>query len=179
MATSSAALGSRLQAIEVTPALRPEHRLLNAFVGEWTAEGRTEATASRLSENITHQHTYEWLPGGFHMLHRWNGHIGKRESKGVEIIGYDPGGDVFEAHFFDSDGWARIYHTRARDRVWTFSGAHERGTIMFADDGEMMTTHWDRSVDGAVWEPLCDVTAIRARRDSTRPPVPGVRILQG
>ena len=32
---------------------------------------------------------------------------------------------------------------------------------MFADDGHTMTTHWDRSPDGATWEPLCDMKATR------------------
>jgi hypothetical protein len=110
---------------------------------------------------MTHQHTYEWLPGGFHILHRWAGYVGARESQGVEIIAYDAGADAYEVHFFDSDGLSRTYQAKARDRVWTFTGTRERCSIMFADDGATMITHWDRSRDGNSWEPLCDVRAIR------------------
>jgi Protein of unknown function (DUF1579) len=161
MRISSASLEPQLQAIDATPTLGPEHRQLDVFVGRWTAEGRTAAGPSGTSENMTHQHTYEWLPGGFHLLHRWDGRIGPRESKGIEIIGYDAGANVYEAHFFDSDGWARIYQARARDRVWTFSGPRERCSILFADDGTTMTIHWDHSPDGQTWQPLCDVKATR------------------
>jgi hypothetical protein len=150
-----------MQAIELTPTLGTEHERLEVFVGQWEASGQTEAGTSGPSENMTHQHTYTWLPGRFHLLHRWTGHIGARESQGIEIIGYDPGTDTYQAHFFDSDGWARIYQARARDRVWTFSGARERCSILFADDGRTMTAHWDRTADGVSWEALCDVTSRR------------------
>jgi hypothetical protein len=161
MTISSASLGPQVQAIDLQPTLGPEHERLEVFVGHWAAKGRTEAGPSGPSENMTHQHTYEWLPGRFHLLHRWAGSIGTQESKGIEVIGYDAGADAYEAHFFDSDGWARIYQARARDRVWTFSGTRERCSIIFDDDGRTMTTHWDRSPDGATWEPLCDVTSTR------------------
>ena len=161
MRTSSASLGPEVQAIEVKPTLGPEHKRLDVFVGRWTAEGTTALGASDPSENMTQQHTYEWLPGGFHILHRWAGQIGPHEHTGVEIIGYDAGADAYEVHFFDSDGWARTYQARARDRVWTFTGTRERCAIMFVDDGRTMTTHWDRSTDGVTWEPLCDVRATK------------------
>jgi uncharacterized protein DUF1579 len=161
MVYSSASLGTHVQAIEVPPTLGPDHRRLDVFVGRWTAEGHTEAKASRPSEIMTHQHTYEWLPGRFHIIHRWAGRIGVHDSQGVEIIGYDEGADASEVHFFDSDGWTRIYQARARDRVWTFTGTRERGSVMFSDDGQTMLTHWDRSLDGVSWERLCDVKAMR------------------
>jgi hypothetical protein len=161
MLTSSASIRPQIQAIEEKPTLGAEHERMSVFIGRWMADGRTEAGTSGASENMTQQHTYEWLPGGFHVLHRWAGHIGARESQGIEIIGYDASADAYEVHFFDSDGWARVYRARARDRVWTFTGTRERCAIMFADDGCAMTTHWDRSPDGVIWEPLCDVRATR------------------
>jgi hypothetical protein len=161
MPTSSASLGPHVQAIETKPTLGPEHRRLDVFVGGWTAEGMTASGASDPSENMTQQHTYEWLPGGFHLLHRWAGHVGTHQRHGVEIIGYDAAADAYEVHLFDSDGWVRIYQARVRDRVWTFTGTRERCLIMFGDDGRTMTAHWDRSPDGATWEPLCDSRAIR------------------
>jgi hypothetical protein len=162
MAHFLASLEPGLEAIEQKPMLGPDHERLHVFVGRWRAEGRTDAAGPVASENMTHQHTYEWLPGGFHLLHRWEGHIGQHESKGVEIIGYDPSADTYEVHFFDSDGWARIYHARVHERAWTFSGTRERCSIMFAEDGNTMRTHWDQSQDGVTWRPLCNIEATRA-----------------
>lgn len=161
MSFSSASLAPHVDTHEATPSLGPEQRRLDVFVGRWTVEGKTAAVAAAPSEIMTQQHTYEWLPGGFHLLHRWDGRIGQRDSKGIEIIGYNAGTDTYEAHFFDSDGWARVYVVCVRDRLWTCSGVRERSTIMVSEDGKTMTTHWDRALDGVTWEPLCDVTAKR------------------
>jgi hypothetical protein len=162
MPISSASLEPQMQAIELKPTLGEQQQRLNIFVGRWTAEGHTVAGSSGASEIMTHQHTYEWLSGGFHLFHRWDGKIGPLDSKGVEIIGYDASSNCYEAHFFDSDGWARVYQGRARDRVWTFTGARERCSLLFDPDGTTMTIHWDRSADGVTWEPLCDVKAIKS-----------------
>ena len=51
------------------------------------------------------------------------------------------------------------YDATVRDRVWTLKGSRERCRIEFAEDGDTMTTHWDRSADGVEWQPLCDITA--------------------
>jgi hypothetical protein len=161
MSRSSASLEPCVDAIDQKPVLGPEHKRLDAFVGKWTAVGHTAAEPSRPSENMTQQHTYEWLPGRFHLVHHWDGRIGQHESKGIEIISWDAGSDAYEAHFFDSDGWARTFQARARDRVWTFSGTRERCSVMFSEDGKTMAIHWDRSPDGQSWQPLCDVKATR------------------
>ena len=157
MASRSASLAAQAATVEPTPKAGPEHTRLSAFVGKWIAEGRTQAGPSGPGQIMTHQHTYGWLPGGFHLFHRWDGLIGTHESKGIEIIGYDPASQSYPCHFFDSDGWARVYQGTVSDRVWTMAGERERCRIEFGDGGHTMTTHWDRSSDGVRWYPLCDV----------------------
>lgn len=161
MVKRSASLEPELNTAEPAPKVGPEHKHLGAFVGRWTSEGHTTPGASGPSQTMTHQHTYAWLPGGFHLFHRWDGLIGQHESKGIEIIGYDAPSGSYQFHFFDSDGWVRVYEATVRDRVWMLKGARERCRIEFGGEGRTMTTHWDRSPDGVTWQPLCDVTATR------------------
>lgn len=161
MANRSASLEPASNTAEPVPSVGPEHKLLGAFVGKWTSAGRTAAGASGPSQAMTHQHIYAWLPGGFHLFHRWDGLIGQHENKGIEIIGYDAPSRSYQFHFFDSDGWVRIYEATVRGRVWMLQGTRERCRIEFAEDGRTMTTHWDRSPDGVTWQPLCDVTSSR------------------
>jgi hypothetical protein len=157
MASRSAPREAEVGTAEPTPTAGPEHKRLGAFVGKWIAEGRTEGGPSGPGQTMTHQHTYGWLPGGFHLFHRWDGLIGNHESKGIEVIGYDPSSQSYPSPFFDSDGWARIYQATVSDRVWMLTGLRERCRMEFAEDGNTMTTHWDRSPDGVTWQPLCDV----------------------
>ena len=41
---------------------------------------------------------YEWLPGGFFLLHQWDANAGTREFKGTEIIGHDEANGGYFTH---------------------------------------------------------------------------------
>src|SRR6188474_2494857 len=89
MANRSATLEREHATPEQKPRRGSEHARLDEFVGTWTSEGLTAAGPSGPAEKMAHEHTYEWLPGRFFLLHRWDGLISERESRGIEIIGYD------------------------------------------------------------------------------------------
>ncbi len=152
-------LQPRRKTFEPTPTRSEAHARLSVFLGEWSAEGRTEAVGNASAETMTHFHTYKWLPGQFHLYHSWEGHIGAHQSRGVEIIGFDAASGTYQFHFFDSDGWARVYEGHVRGNTWTLKGARERCGIAFSRDGKKMVIRWDRSPDGKTWEHLCDVCA--------------------
>jgi hypothetical protein len=161
MATDSAALERESATEEPRPTLGSEHQRLDAFFGKWKSEGRTEAGASGPAEDMIHEHTYEWLPGRFFLQHRWDGRVGDRDSKGIEIIGFDASSQAYASHFFDSDGWSRIYRGTVRDRVWTFTGERERCTVTFSGDGNTMNIHWEQSHDSEHWRSLCHMQSTR------------------
>jgi Protein of unknown function (DUF1579) len=161
--TRSPTVDRETSAAEPAPKLGPEHRRLEVFLGTWMSKGQTEAGPNGPAEKMMHHHSYEWLPGGFHLFHRWDGHIGEHESKGIEIIGYDAPSEAYDLHFFDSDGWSRIYKGTVHGRTWTLKGAGERCTIVFSEDAKTMTTHWDRTTDGVNWHPLCDVISTKIK----------------
>ncbi len=101
------------------------HRRLDAFVGKWHAEGESYAEGQRPDDPRasavpwTSEETYEWLPGGFFLLHRWDAMAGERAFKGTEIIGYDEEGGYF-TRFFDNAGNHPEYRATVNDAVWTF-----------------------------------------------------------
>ena len=46
-----------------------EHKLLDVFIGKWINEGHTAASADAPSVKILTSDVYEWVPGGFFVLH--------------------------------------------------------------------------------------------------------------
>ena len=142
---------------EPTPKLGPHHKRMEAFVGKWHSDGwaAEESAAGRVP--MTHLHTYEWLPGGFFLVHRWDGRIGDKDNEGIEIIGPDA------AYFFDNGGWSRVYQIEGHDRVWMFTGKRERAKVVISEDGHTMTCTWEQTKDGSGWQPLCEVKATKAR----------------
>jgi Protein of unknown function (DUF1579) len=144
----------------------PEHRRLSVFVGKWRTEGRTvgdEAPAAPIRSSDV----YEWVPGGFFVVHRWDGTVGETAVHGIEIIGYDSNRRTYQTHFFDSDGNAGSEQLSVQDRTWTWVGRQVMGsdwhrcTSVVSDDGNTMQAKHERSNDGELWMPWMDVTLRR------------------
>jgi hypothetical protein len=86
----------------------PEHARLEVFIGKWINEGETVATPDAPAAKIVTSDVYEWIPGGFAVLHTAYGRMGDLDVGGVEILGYDPEGGKYTSHFFDSQGHVTV-----------------------------------------------------------------------
>jgi hypothetical protein len=158
------------------PAPSPEIRRLGALVGRWRSEGHI---VGGTPVPITGTDTYEWLPGGFFLVHHVDVVIGDQNVQAIEIIGeYDPASDAFTARAYDNRGEVTIMHARVDERgVWTFTGGADvapvaqpasadaggavRSTLTVRADRGGMTARWERSDDGATWQPWMDMTFTR------------------
>jgi Protein of unknown function (DUF1579) len=136
----------------------PEHDLLNSLIGRWITEGETTAAAGTPAVKIQASDIYEWVAGGFFVVHTAYGRIGDVGVGGIEMIGYDPETRKFRTHFFDSQGNISSQALTFHDGTWTWRGAHARATGVLSDDGQTMPTLHEWSDDGANWHPSMDVT---------------------
>lgn len=143
------------------------HKKLSVFVGKWHAEGQSYAegqqAASPKASAVpwTSEESYEWLPGRFFLLHRWNAMAGTRAFKGTEIIGYDAARGGYFTRFFDNAGNHPEYRAIIDGNVWTFSEPATRAKVTVRDGGERMTFNWEWRNGGSEWLPLCDRVATR------------------
>jgi hypothetical protein len=84
------------------------HRRLEVFLGTWEATGEIEIEGA--TTRIRTHSTYEWLPGGYFLVHRFESHLaGGKVIEGIEILGFDDEGQRYTAHAFDSLGIATAY----------------------------------------------------------------------
>jgi Protein of unknown function (DUF1579) len=135
----------------------PELAQLNVFIGRWVTEGETVAEREAPVMTIVASDVYQWLPGGYFVMHPAYGRIGAIGVGGVEIIGFDPKTRQFRCDFFDSQGNASRQALSCRDGVWTWAGAHARCTGVFTDEGKTFTARHERSDDGVHWQPSMNV----------------------
>lgn len=139
---------------------------LQAFIGKWHAEGTSYADGQDKDNPYasaapwTSDESYEWLPGNFFVLHKWNAKAGKREFIGTEIIGYDDTKQKFFTNFFDNAGFHPIYEATVNENVWTFSEPNTRVKVTF-NDTNTITFNWEWKNQGSDWLPLCDRIAKR------------------
>jgi hypothetical protein len=142
-------------------------RRLDVFIGRWHAEGTSygegqRADAPRASaERWTSDESYEWLPGGFFVLHRWDAMVGSQVFQGTEIIGFDAGEGGYFTRFFDNAGNHPQYRAAVDGDVWTFEEPQTRATVTVDDGGRTMRFDWEWRNGGRDWLPLCDRVARR------------------
>jgi hypothetical protein len=153
----------------------PELRRLGALVGRWRSEGHI---VGEVPIPITGTDIYEWLPGGFFVVHHVDVMIGDQRVQAIELIEYDPTTDTFTGRAYDNQGEVTILHARVDEHgVWTFTGGGDvaavarpstadasgavRSTLRVSPDRGSMTAKWERSDDGATWQDWMDMTFTR------------------
>jgi len=82
----------------------PEVKRLEVFIGRWINEGYVVQEDGTPGSRIVTSDVYEWVPGGFFVMHPAYGRIGDVGVGGVEIIGYDPASRKYRSHFSTARG---------------------------------------------------------------------------
>lgn len=146
-----------------SPHSEGKERRLEALVGRWTTRGWTRPLPGAPAAQIDALDTYEWLHGGFGLLHRVDARVGDQRVEGAEIIGYDPERGAYVTQYFGSDGPASYeadFGEADGALTWTMRSKVNRFTGTFSDDGSSITGHWEL-LEGSTWRPWMDVTLTR------------------
>ena len=150
---------------QTTPIRGSKHDALDAFLGDWKADG--DRTAERTSEATTGRNASvdqyfigatgipadsffqdeKALPGG-------------ETFDTLTVMGVDVDSGEYFARNFENHGFYRKYDVTVDDRAWSIRGATERAQIEFSEDGRTQTIVWEWKPRDR-WLPLCDRTARR------------------
>jgi hypothetical protein len=133
-----------------------EHEALAVFIGDWSAEGIAYG-ADQEGGPWRSVHSARWHSGGYFVVQdeRANGPFDT-----TSFLGWDPDRGTYFSWSIENHGFSREYLVTRDDMTWSFSGASERATITFSDDGRVQTHHWEFRPDGE-WITLCDRAAVR------------------
>jgi hypothetical protein len=143
------------------------HQRLNVFVGTWDTEGHQCESSVGPAAKIRAVETYQWLPGEFFLVHRFEGQVRDSAAGCIEIVGYDAQSQSYPTHTFYNNGLANEWRSHERDGTWTLAGdwhmqaksVKVRCTTAFSDAGHTMRSKWEQSSDGSSWETFWDVKA--------------------
>ena len=143
------------------------HERLGVFIGKWRAEGDSFAAGQTIqnpratAEKWLSDETFEWLPGQFFLMQRWDAMIGANRFQGIAIVNWNDINQHFMTRSYENHGFVRDYVTRVDGKIWTFSGDTERARVTFADSDNTQNITWEWRNPGEVWLPLCDRVARR------------------
>ena len=70
---------------QIVPELHPGNT--EPLIEKIYGDGQDVANPRAAGVPWTSDESYEWLPGNFFVLHRWDAQMGKHEFKGAEIMG--------------------------------------------------------------------------------------------
>ena len=130
---------------------------LDPFVGKWKTTGQIKEPGKPLIK-IEGTDTYEWLPGGFFLLHKVDVQIGSGKNESLEIIGFDAEMNSFSMHSFDNYGNKGVMQAKLNNDVWTFLSESMRFTGSFSRDEKTLLGIWEQSSDGITWNHWMDIT---------------------
>jgi hypothetical protein len=148
----------------------PDTAALNAFAGEWHAEGEQNESPVGPAASIKATQRYEWLQGNRFLIHRFDGQVGASSASCVEIIGCDRDTGLCRVHSFYNNGLTNVWDVELHGGRWRLIGDWNmagrtmkvRCAITFQDGGRIMRSHWEYSSDGTRWHTFWDVKAKKA-----------------
>lgn len=126
--------------VAATAALAP----LAAFVGQWNTQGEVKLLGpSGRGAPFRATDSYEWLPGGHFLLHRFVSHMPDGTVEGIEVIGYDASRKLYTMQSYDNQGNATAMQASVDGDQWTFTGNNVRFRGGFAEGGQVFSGVWE------------------------------------
>lgn len=90
------------------PTPDPALKRLEFLVGTWELTGRLEAGPAGPAGEISGRESFEWLDGGFFLVHRWEGAMtfggNAMADSGYEFFDYVPATGTYRTRFFNNLG---------------------------------------------------------------------------
>ena len=87
-------------------------------------KGKWQTTGTLIDEQSTD--IYEWMEGGYFLLHHVAAEMGGAEVRTLEVIGASPDGDGCVSWSFDNAGGVATYQARLDGRQWSIDGESEQ-----------------------------------------------------
>lgn len=135
---------------------------LNKFAGKWNTEGLMISTGKKPGIEIKGTDTYEWLPGGFFLLHKVDVLMGDDRNQTLEIIGFDDVHNHYTMQYYDYKGNSGFMTATVVDGLWTFTGGNLRFKGRFNNQEDEFTGTWEQSADRENWTHLMDIKLKKA-----------------
>lgn len=99
----------------------PEIEKLQYFVGTWTAEYELKPGPMGPGGMVTAVDESRWMPGGFFVETRTDGHGAMGVLKGLAIMGYDAEAKVYTYDAFNNFGEADHFKGAVQGDTWTWT----------------------------------------------------------
>jgi len=149
----------------------PEFKKFDVFLGHWTYEGEYKAGPLGPGSKVTGEETGKRILGGFFIQFQFTERGAMGETRGVEIVGYDPANKaLFSNEYYDNGTTASGAYVFNGSTV-TYLGKFLVGgkpymvknTMIFAADWMSFAAKGEISTDGKAWAPSFEGQFMKAK----------------
>jgi hypothetical protein len=134
-----------------------KHLALDVLAGKWITQGTIRATDDAAAFDMRAIDQYEWLPGGFFMLHTVDALIAGSVSQSIEVIGYDAEQACYATRSYDDQGTSDGFTARLEGKAWSIDGETVRFRGTFNADGSVLAGTWEQRSSQGRWSPWMDI----------------------
>jgi hypothetical protein len=146
-----------------------EHEALEMWVGNWSGEGEMKPGLFGPGGPMSWSEECTWFEGSkFHVVCRSEGTSPMGTVKGLGIVGYNPGKQVYTHYGVDNNGWSAYAEGTRTGDTWTYLSEEMMGGQKYDTRATMTMTSpdtveftWEMSEDGETWTLLMDGTSTR------------------
>jgi hypothetical protein len=140
-----------------------EIKKLQVFAGKWLVEGQHFSEAPFAANTaFTGVQTYDWLPGNFYLVGKWDRQFNDEEHIGIGMYSFHMDTKEFYLTTYDNMGYERTYKIDSYRHIWKFTNDNQRGTIIFSSDEETFIEDWEIFKDYS-WRPLCTLKCTKLK----------------
>lgn len=120
------------------------HQPLAAFVGNWKTTGEVKLLGpSGRGAPFQATDSYEWLPGGHFLVHRFAAQMPDGAVEGIELIGWDASRKLYTMQSYDSQGNVTTMTATTDGDQWTYTGTNVRFRGGFSEEGRVFGGAWE------------------------------------
>lgn len=149
----------------------PELKRLAVYVGQWRYEGEYKPGPLGPAGKATGDATGEMILRGFFLEWRWKEQVTTVETRGFEILNYDPVNKNYASSAYGDDGSSSLGAYVFDGNTSTYSGKFvvggkqylSRVIEVFAADLMSFAQKAEISVDGKTWTPFFEAKFIKTK----------------
>jgi hypothetical protein len=132
---------------------------LHFLIGKWKTRGVVVPEGGSPEVRFHGTDAYEWVSGGFFLLHTVDVMMSDEHVKSIEVIGFEPESKNYTLRSFDNTGHFLMMYGSFNDAgAFVVVGENMRSTLAVTQPGKMMNAVWEQSKDGKAWVPWMSLT---------------------
>jgi hypothetical protein len=137
------------------------YKHLDRLVGKWNTKGLILPTTNSAAVEVIGTDTYEWLPGGFFLIHKVDVTIGDDKVQTWEVIGFDNDANHYTMQHYDNKGNSGFMTATHVDDLWIFKGESLLFKGGLSEDDTIFSGVWEQLNQEKIWVPYMNIRLIK------------------